>query len=255
MFPQLGAVLGLLAILIMVGIQLSFLTVQIAQGAVYLVFMPMTPLALSWVVNHLYATPMGRVHVWVFQMYIGLFGKSRHSQSVRIDMKTVINDNENGSGGGSGGSGRGAEKDIRVGDVAIHSIACLMDNYCYLLVDNTGEAPHACCLVDTSECVNILAALSEIAVQQYGGKGYDKTNQLGDSAATLAESGATTNTKPPSQQQRRQQKQQSRRDGRRRELDGFSDVLRVEAVLSTHRHWDHTHGNFGMLMNIESCTR
>lgn len=60
-FPQLGAALGLLSILVMVAVQGAFLAVQLAQGVVFAVLMPMSPLALSWIVNHLYATPLGRV--------------------------------------------------------------------------------------------------------------------------------------------------------------------------------------------------
>ena len=56
-----GAALGLLSILVMIAVQGAFLVVQLAQGLVFFFLMPMSPLALSWVVNHLYATPLGRV--------------------------------------------------------------------------------------------------------------------------------------------------------------------------------------------------
>jgi len=58
---KLGAALGLVSILVMVAVQGAFLTVQLVQGLVFAVLMPMSPLALSWIVNHLYATPLGRV--------------------------------------------------------------------------------------------------------------------------------------------------------------------------------------------------
>jgi len=58
-----GAALGLLVIVIGVSIQLVFLSVQLVQGIVFALLMPMAPLALSWVVNHLYATPVGKVRV------------------------------------------------------------------------------------------------------------------------------------------------------------------------------------------------
>jgi hypothetical protein len=58
---QIGACLGLISILVIVAIQLSFLSIQLVQGLVFAILMPMGPLALSWVVNHLYATPLGKV--------------------------------------------------------------------------------------------------------------------------------------------------------------------------------------------------
>lgn len=56
-----GAALGLLVIFIGLTVQLAFLSVQLVQGIVFALMMPMAPLAMSWVVNHLYATPMGKV--------------------------------------------------------------------------------------------------------------------------------------------------------------------------------------------------
>ena len=38
-------------------------------------------------------------------------------------------------------------------------------------------------------------------------------------------------------------------------FDGFSDVLKLEAVLSTHRHWDHTFGNAFLRARVPSCSR
>ena len=52
-----------MVIVIGVSIQLVFLSVQLVQGIVFALLMPMAPLALSWVVNHLYATPVGKVRV------------------------------------------------------------------------------------------------------------------------------------------------------------------------------------------------
>ena len=58
---KVGAALGLLSIVVMIAIQGAFLSVQLAQSLVFAVLMPVGPLALSWVVNHLYATPLGKV--------------------------------------------------------------------------------------------------------------------------------------------------------------------------------------------------
>lgn len=41
----------------------------------------------------------------------------------------------------------------------------------------------------------------------------------------------------------------------RYQYNGNENTLRLEAVLTTHRHWDHAAGNSYMLRNIESCTR
>ena len=37
--------------------------------------------------------------------------------------------------------------------------------------------------------------------------------------------------------------------------DGFSDVLRLESILTTHRHWDHAYGNPIIKRLVPSCTR
>lgn len=199
--------------------------------------MPMAPLALSWVVNHLYASPLGKIHVFVFQFYKRVVGVGFHSQSIRVDIETEFMGIDRASGGGGGGDSK------QYGNVTIHTIACLMDNYCYLLVDNTGEPPFACALIDASECLNVLIALSDIAVKQYGGKG--KTSQIQDAPHT-AENGETSKVK---------KKTSSYYEQKMASMDGFSDVLKLEAILSTHRHWDHTHGNKGILQWVESCTR
>ena len=160
----LGAALGLISILVMFGIQAAFLTVKMAQGIVFGLFMPVGPLAMSWVVNHLYATPLGivsavhprpgalfprhfpfaalyddlppmlapcphptgcQVHVWVFRLYQRFVGPSMHSQPVRRDFSVGP----------------------RSGRAAVHSVACLLDNYAYIIVDLEGSSPHACCVV------------------------------------------------------------------------------------------------------------
>jgi len=246
-----GSILGLLAILIMVCIQLSFLSIQLVQGIVYLIFMPMAPVALSWVVNHLYATPIGRIHVWVFQTYKKLLKMDSHSQPIRINLTTeLVPLNSSSSSQTSKTSSSSTtttdvtKQSVGYGEVVIHSIACLMDNYCYLLVDTSGaEPPYPCCIIDASEHVAIIKGLNEIAVSHYEGRGVPKDGE----EATKNTDGTTTTTTAATANKQKNRKQEL--------VDGFSDVLRLEAILSTHRHWDHTHGNKGILANVKSCTR
>ena len=90
------------------------------------------------------------------------------------------------------------------GRMAIHTVACLLDNYCYLIVDTTPtSAPYPCAAVDPSEPDLVAAALETIGAAQYGGP----------------------------------------------------DALRLECILSTHKHWDHTAGNKKLLKIVDSCTR
>jgi hypothetical protein len=225
----------------------------------------------------------------------------------------------------------------------------LLDNYCYLLVDQSGELPYPCCVIDASDADAVLAALREIAVTQYGGSGIGADGKDGDDddaaaerlswgAANVAERGAGCSQNSghdqgeaarlmaeevaallaslkgmevseglpvatlrdlvrraglsdagctekaelvlraqdakakllvdmqqhqqeqqqqlQDQQQKLQHKLQQRRDAREEGLvDGFSDVLRLDCVLSTHKHWDHTCGNERLLKEVKPCKR
>lgn len=53
---------------------------------------------------------------------------------------------------------------------AVHSIACLLDNYCYAIVDLSGEGPvRPVALVDPADPAAVLRALSELSRDHYSG--------------------------------------------------------------------------------------
>ena len=137
-------------------------------------------------------------------------------------------------------------------------------------MDVEGPAPHSCVAIDTSEGPPVLAALRTLAAQyrgrgvpsgpatdgdapgsnhsHHGGSGGggsgdngggsgnigggsgDIGGGSGDNGAFAAAAAAVA-------------------------FDGFSDVLKLEAVLSTHRHWAHTFGNAFLRARVPSCSR
>jgi glyoxylase-like metal-dependent hydrolase (beta-lactamase superfamily II) len=123
-------------------------------------------------------------------------------------------------------------------------------------VDVEGPAPHSCVAIDASEGPPVLAALRTLAAQyrgrgvppgpttdgdapgsnnsNHGGSGGggsgDNGGESGDNGAFAVAAAAVA-------------------------FDGFSDVLKLEAVLSTHRHWDHTFGNAFLRARVPSCSR
>ena len=52
---------------------------------------------------------------------------------------------------------------------SVHTIACLTDNYCYMIVDRSGPPgrPHAVALVDPCEPKAVLRALQKIEMEEY----------------------------------------------------------------------------------------
>lgn len=82
-------------------------------------------------------------------------------------------------------------------------MAQLIDNYAYVLVDMTGEAPYKAVAIDCSDSAALIDALDIIATHDYGS----------------------------------------------------SKALRLEAILSTHKHWDHSAGNENMLKLVPECTK
>jgi len=175
-----GAALGLVALVVIIAIQLSFLSFELAKMLVGFLFAPLTPFALSWIVNHLYATNAGLIHVYFFRFYKWFAKIHLHSASLRFDVET---------------------EDC---PVAIHTVACLIDNYCYLIVDLSSGPPFSVVAVDPAEPSVVLEALRELSLSHYGSK---------------------------------------------------ENCLHLKAILTTHRHWDHSAGNTTLLRRLESCTR
>ena len=51
----------------------------------------------------------------------------------------------------------------------VHTIACLLDNYCYLIVDRSSPPPYAAALVDPADAPAVVAALTRISLEFYSG--------------------------------------------------------------------------------------
>ncbi len=46
---------------------------------------------------------------------------------------------------------------------AVHTVACLLDNYAYIVVDLSGRPPHPVALVDPCESKAVLRALERLS--------------------------------------------------------------------------------------------
>jgi uncharacterized membrane protein YgcG len=124
-----------------------------------------------------YPTPIGKVHTTFLSLYRMCFiNEEGHSRSIRIDLSAstgagrgresedgylpaAAREGDSGGMGGSGGTGSG-------GGLAysVHTVACLTDNYSYIIVDRSGPAgqPRAVALVDPCEPEAVLRALARI---------------------------------------------------------------------------------------------
>lgn len=155
-----------IASLLLLG--LGSLTMLIARMLVG----PLIYLAFSLASVHLYPTSLGKLHLKAYRLYKWWTGMRLHSRTIRVPIERA--------------------------PLSVFTIACHMDNYAYLLVDEAGlgsgaddvAPPIPCALVDPSEPDVVLAQLELIEAQHYPGR-----------------------------------------------------RLVVEAILTTHKHWDHQGGN------------
>ena len=226
-----------------------------------------------------------KVHVWAFQLFRRFFANGPHSSSIRVDFVTTQSSDYAKKRNWNELLERDAEESPRM---VVHSVACLMDNYSYLLVDHTGEPPYSVAVIDPSDPHAVISALQDIARTQYGGRGLTDiqntgTNErewedLDNTAAANAEVGENPVAAPMMGLSSPSRVGESDRGGKVRfadkrnnssrahdgypfanpdspNFDGFSDVLRLECVLATHRHWDHSYGNATLKRLVPSCTR
>eukprot|EP00900_Chrysochromulina_parva_P009504 jgi/Chrpa1/18555/Chrysochromulina_OHIO_Genome00024652-RA len=182
---------------------LAFLTaifymmfVGIFQGMGMLAMMLVMPSFMKLV----YPSRVGQLHSWFLGTYRQCFmGEDGHSRSIRIDLDAADSSSMREERGGGGSSAPASPE--RAADEAaaplwpysVHTIACLVDNYSYLIVDRSGPAgrPRPAALVDPCDASAVLLALTKLSEKEY-----------------VADGG-----------------------------------VRVEAILTTHHHWDHAGGN------------
>jgi len=70
-------------------------------------------------------------------------------------------------------SSAGSTRDGALAAYAVHTIAILLDNYCYVIVDLPGDdeaTPLACALVDPADAAAVLSALAQLSRECYGGR-------------------------------------------------------------------------------------
>jgi hydroxyacylglutathione hydrolase len=182
---------------------LAFLTaifymmfVGIFQGMGMLAMMLVMPSFMKLV----YPSRVGQLHSWFLGTYRQCFmGEDGHSRSIRIDLDAADSSSmreERGGGGSSAPASPARAADEAAAPLwpySVHTIACLVDNYSYLIVDRSGPAgrPRPAALVDPCDASAVLLALTKLSEKEY-----------------VADGG-----------------------------------VRVEAILTTHHHWDHAGGN------------
>jgi hydroxyacylglutathione hydrolase len=125
---------------------------------------PFVMLAVKLAIKHLYPTSLGKLHLVAYRAHKWWTGETLHSRTTRVPLA---------------GSA-----------CCVYTIACFVDNYCYAIVDTSGDGPCAVALVDPADAPAVLAQLRAISEQWHAERG-----------------------------------------------------LRVEAILTTHKHWDHQGGN------------
>jgi hypothetical protein len=125
---------------------------------------PFILIAVKLVTVHLYPTRLGRLHLLAYRLHGWWTGHTLHSRTTRVP--------------------------IEGSSACVFTIACFVDNYAYLLVDESGEGTCRAVLVDPADARAVLEQLQLIEEQYYEGRG-----------------------------------------------------LALEAILTTHKHWDHQGGN------------
>lgn len=153
----------------------SLLAVGVTSLGVLILRMILTPfilVAFKMTVAHLYPTSLGRLHLALFRAQKWWTGMQLHSRTVRVPVE-----------------GRA---------VSVFTIACFVDNYAYLVVDESGDGACPAALVDPADAPTVLGQLANIRQQHYAHRG-----------------------------------------------------MRVEAILTTHKHWDHQGGNKALCAHLD----
>ncbi len=143
-------------------------------------------LAMPSVMRHVYPSRLGMLHVFFFRMMRHLtVPAAGHSRSIRVDLRSYSAAAakergaacEAGTGGGdlqdpsavgeAGGTRVGGGSTLRY---SVHTVACLLDNYAYVIVDRSTPPPRPVALVDPCEPKAVLSALKAISEEDYEGE-------------------------------------------------------------------------------------
>jgi len=149
-----------LVVIIFLLLVLYMLCVSIAQG----IGMLCMSLIMPYFMKLVYPSPLGKIHASALGCYRRWFiGKGGHSRSIRVDLLA------NPSGGAAAAPADDGSTPAML-RYSVHTIACLADNYAYVIVDRSGPPPYKCAFVDPCEPDAVIAALAAIAEQDYPGE-------------------------------------------------------------------------------------
>ena len=141
-------------------------------------------LIMPTIVRLVYPSPLGKIHTIFLGIYRNCFiAEEGHSRSIRIDLMHSIDDGSNRlavdaavelENPVSGGDARDIEaaRLARLRPYAVHTVACLADNYAYVIVDlaRSGMGPIEVALVDPCEPSAALKALQNLSREEYDGR-------------------------------------------------------------------------------------
>lgn len=158
----------LLTTLLFLVVVLYMLVVGIFQGLGMLLMSQIMPSFMRLV----YPSRLGQLHIVFLGLYRRWFiAEEGHSRPLTIDLlayrapvgSTVARAPE---------SHADAPADAAASAVpySVHTVACLLDNYSYVLIDRSGPPPHAAALVDPCEPAAVLRALKNISDNELHGE-------------------------------------------------------------------------------------
>ena len=123
---------------------------------------------------YVYPSSLGKIHVLVLWAWRKLsLGDEGHTRSVRIELEAL----EPREGQPEAEAEAEAEPPHTM-PYAVHTVACLLDNYAYIIVDLSGRPPHPVALVDPCEPEAVVRALERLRQDEYGGEALEVTAVL-----------------------------------------------------------------------------
>ena len=132
-------------------------------------------LTMPKIMIYVYPSRLGKIHVLVLWAWRRLsLGDEGHTRSVRIELEAL-----EPRDGQPGPEADAAEAEApHTMPYAVHTVACLLDNYAYIIVDLSGRPPHPVALVDPCESKAVVRALERLRQDEYGGAALEVTAVL-----------------------------------------------------------------------------
>jgi len=156
-----------LTVVVFLAVLVYMLPVMLLQGLGMLAMMYTMPKIMVFV----YPSPLGKIHVMVLWVWRKIsLGEEGHSRSVRVDLSAhEPSDRAHGGAPDSRMQDSVAAEPPPTLPYAVHTVACLLDNYAYIVVDLSGRPPHSVALVDPCESSAVIRALERLSQEEYGG--------------------------------------------------------------------------------------